>query len=69
MKPPTTEVGQLHVEAQKSLVDSGLSKTAEVVGKAVLLEMQLKKFAQSSSMIKAEFDTTEEAEAWLDASE
>jgi hypothetical protein len=67
MKPPTTEVGQLHVEAQKNLVESGLSKTAEVVGSAILLEMQLKKYAQTSSMSKAEFESVEEAEAWLDS--
>ena len=67
MKPPTTEIGQLHVEAQKSLVEGGLSKTAEVVGSAILLEMQLKKYAQTSSMSKAEFESVEEAEAWLDS--
>ena len=67
MKPPTTDVGQLHVEAQKALVESGLSKTAEVVGQAILLEMQLKKYAQTSSMSKAEFESIEEAEAWLDS--
>ncbi len=67
MKPPTTSVGQLHVEAQQTLVTYGLSKTAEVTGTAVLLEIQLKDFARQSSMTKAEFRTREEAEAWLDS--
>lgn len=67
MKPPTTEISHLHREAQRLIVDGGMSRTAEVIGKAILIEMQIKKFTQSSTMTKAEFDTPEEAEAWLDA--
>jgi len=66
MKPPATSVTPVHVEAQQMLVEHGLSRTAEVVGNAVLLELQLKKFAQESAMIKAEFNTPEEGEKWLD---
>lgn len=67
MKPPTTEVGHLHMQAHQLIVESGVSKTAEVIGSAILIEMQIKKFTQGSSLSKAEFDTIEEAEAWLDA--
>lgn len=41
----------------------------EVIGDAVLLEMQLKRYADQSHMNKAEFNTVEEAEAWLDSEE
>lgn len=67
MKLPATTVASLHVQAQKLLVDLGLDRTAEVVGEAILLELQLKRYAEQSAMSKAEFNTKEEAEAWLDA--
>jgi hypothetical protein len=67
MKPPTTDIGHLHMEAQQLVTESGVNKTAEVLGKAILIEMQLRKFGQGTSAIKAEFDTPEEAEAWLDS--
>ncbi len=69
MKPPSTSVVPLHESAQKMLVDAGLDRTAEIVGDAVLLEIQLKRLADSSSMKRAEFENLEAAEAWLDSEE
>ena len=67
MKAPPTSVTPIHVQAQRMLVSKGLSRTAEVIGSAVLLELQLKKYAQESAMTKAEFSTPEEGERWLDS--
>ena len=69
MKPPSTSVIPLHENAQRMLVEAGLDRTAEIVGDAVLLEIQLKQYADRSSMKRAEFGNKEEAEAWLDSGE
>jgi hypothetical protein len=66
MKPMPKEVGPLYERAQKILVKSGLKKTAEILPESAILKMQVKKFARSSEMPKAEFHSKEEAEAWLD---
>jgi hypothetical protein len=65
MKIPPKEVGKIHEKAQKILVDGGLNKTAEVLPKS-LVKMTLNKYAQKSQMKKQNFETIEEAVAWLD---
>ncbi len=66
MKTPSTAVAPLHQATQEFLVKKGLDRTAEIMEDAVLLEFQLKRYAEKSSMKKREFKTVEEGEAWLD---
>lgn len=67
MKPHSTSLTPVHEKAQRLLVSAGLDRTAEIMGDAVLLEFQTKQYAERSLMKKMEFETLEEAEAWLDS--
>lgn len=69
MKAPATSVLALHEKAEKHLLAAGLDRTAVVMPEVVLLDLQLKKFADKTDMKKKEFATLEEAEAWLDSGE
>ena len=66
MKPPTQEVGALHVKAQKLVIDAGLSKTAEIHPESQLAKMSVDRFSVESGMKKGMFPSIEEAEKWLD---
>ncbi len=65
MKPPSKEVGALHLAAQETLVKAGLSKTAEIVASA-LLQLSVDRYANESGMDKMVFDDRAKAEKWLD---
>ncbi|MBN2532289.1 MAG: hypothetical protein JXB88_05330 [Spirochaetales bacterium] len=67
MKTPTQEIGALHVKAQKYLIDSGLSKTAEVHPLSMIAKMTVDRFSEESGMKKGMFSSKEEAEKWLNA--
>ena len=69
MKAPPADVGALHAEAQKVLVDAGLKKTAEVVGQDVITKMAVDRLSRESGMNKGTFGNKKEAEAWLDEKE
>jgi hypothetical protein len=66
MKPPPTEVAELHMKMQKMLIEKGLSKTAEVMDHAVL-KIALQRYARESKMDVQAFGSVGEAEVWLDS--
>jgi hypothetical protein len=66
MKTPPRELADLHTEAQKVIIATGLKKTAELVGQDVIAKMALNQYSNQSGMQKGIFGNKEEAEAWLD---
>lgn len=69
MKAPKPEVGKVHEDAQKMLMQFGLSQTAEVHGRDAIARMALNKYSTNSGMDKQVFSTHDEAKAWLDQSQ
>ena len=69
MKAPPQDVVQVHTEAQKVLISSGLSKVAELVGSDVITKMAIDRFSRESGMYKGTFDNWREADDWLDTKE
>lgn len=67
MITPKPEIGSVHVEAQKMLMEAGLAQTAEVLGSNAIAKMTIKKYSNNSGMSKQIFDNHEDAEAWLNA--
>lgn len=65
MKTPPAEIGEVHVEAQKMLMDAGLAQTAEVLGSDAIAKIAIKKYSKNSGMAKQVFDNHQDAEAWL----
>lgn len=63
--PPPVEMNQVHEQAQKTLLDTGLSVTAEVL-ENIVVKSVTGTIAKNSKMPKREFKTMEEAEEWLD---
>ena len=66
MKPPPVEVNKVHEEAQKSLIEAGLDRVAEVVSEDVLKKMVVDRMSKGSGMQKKTFANQNEAIAWLD---
>ncbi len=66
MKPPSPEVGEIHMKAQKVLVDAGLSHTAEILPASAVAKMAVDRYSDESGMKKGSFSSTPEAEVWLD---
>ncbi len=66
MKPPSPEVGELHMKAQTTLVEKGLSATAEILPASVIAQASVDRYSKESGMNKGSFATIEEAEKWLD---
>lgn len=69
-KSPPPDVLELHVEAQKLIVESRLSRVAEVVeSNADSTKAAVDRISRESGMCKAVFDYWTEAEDWLDKAE
>jgi hypothetical protein len=68
MKQPADDVGALHQQAQKLLLEKGLSRTAEVLDNASLQKVT-DEYATRSKMVKRVFPSTEKAEVWLNGAE
>jgi hypothetical protein len=66
MKAIKPEMKIVHENAQKLLVEAGLSKTAELLPESVVMDMQLGKIAGTAGMNRQPFKSKTEAEAWLD---
>ncbi len=66
MRTPPQDVAELHIEAQKICVESGLRKTAELLEKNVAAQMALERYSKHSGMKKRSFYDKAKAEAWLD---
>ncbi|SDZ17339.1 hypothetical protein SAMN05444365_106150 [Micromonospora pattaloongensis] len=66
MRPHHEDVMPLHIAAQQALMAAGMSRVAEILPRAAT-RLQTRRLSNQSGMFKAEFDTHEEAEAWLDA--
>ena len=66
MTAPPTSIGEMHMKAQKILVDAGLCKTAELLPTAAISQMALDRYSRESGMNKGSFSSREEAEKWLD---
>lgn len=63
---PPEVVQQVHLKAQKILIEAGLLRTVDVVPKNMLAEAQVDAIAKISKMPKDKFFTVEQAEIWLD---
>lgn len=69
-KSPPLDVVELHVEAQKLLVEKGVSRVAEVVeGSVASARVAIDRISRESGMHKATFDNWAEAEEWIDSRE
>lgn len=66
MKTHPQEMRKVHEEAQKLVMEAGLTKVAEVIPNDIT-EYQLDSIAQSNGFPKKSFRSLEEAEKWLDA--
>lgn len=66
MKTHPQEMRKLHEEAQKLVLEAGLSKVAEVIANDIT-EYQLDSIAETNSFPKKSFRSVEDAEKWLDA--
>ena len=69
LKTPPQAISDLHTEAQKVVITSGLKRTAEVVSQDVIAKMALDRYSKRSGMQKGTFGNKDEAEAWLDFEE
>lgn len=69
MKTPRQDVGEVHIEAQKLLMNYGLIKTAEVHGPDALARMAINKYSDNTGMYKQIFSSNEGAKKWLDESD
>jgi hypothetical protein len=68
MVTPTAEVGAVHRQAQKLLVNSGLARSAEIVNDLLLTNV-IDEYAGESKMIRRVFYDSGFAEVWLDSFE
>ncbi len=66
MKPPPVAVNKVHEEAQKSLIEAGLDRVAEIVSEDVLKKLVVDSLSKESGMKKKTFTNINEAIAWLD---
>lgn len=63
---PPQSVAEIHLSAQKILMNGGLSKTAEVILKDKVIEKAvINEYSSKSGMVKSIFNDINEAEAWL----
>ena len=61
-------VHDLHIQAQKILVNAGLGRTAEVYKEgSIVAKAQVEQAAQDSGMPMRQFFNKQEAETWLDS--
>ena len=66
MKTPAPELGPIHEQAQKSLINAGLKKTAEILSDDAIAKMVMDRYSKASGMEKMVFNNKHDAEAWLD---
>ena len=66
LKTPPQDVAELHIKSQEIWIESGLSKTAEILPNTKIAKMALDRWSKTSGMKKEWFDNKFEAEAWLD---
>lgn len=66
MKPPSQDIGALHMEAQTIYIQAGLDRTAEVLNSAVT-KMSTNRYSDATKMKKMDFNSVEEAEKWLES--
>ena len=66
MRPPSPEVGELHMKAQTALVEKGLIATAEILPESVIAQASVDRYSKESGMNKGSFASIVEAESWLD---
>jgi hypothetical protein len=66
MGEPTVFSMAIHKVAQRSVVNRGLKRTAEVFPPESSIEKALHRISASSSMVRRSFHSIEKAEKWLD---
>ena len=66
IKTPPEEVEELHVQSQQIWIESGLSKTAEILPASSVAKLALDRWSKTTGMVKEWFDNKDAAEAWLD---
>ena len=62
---PPQEVGEVIMESQKMFMAAGVSKTAEIHTKDVIMQMAAGRFGRTTGIPRELFETHEEAEEWL----
>ncbi|MDN4165868.1 hypothetical protein QWY31_10155 [Cytophagales bacterium LB-30] len=65
MKTSPPEMQEIHIAAQKALVDAGLHCTAEVVASS-FVQFQASQYSKTSEMPLKQFESKAAAEAFLD---
>ena len=66
IKTPPEEVEELHLKSQQIWIESGLSKTAEILPSSTIAKLALDRWSKTTGMEKEWFDNKDAAEAWLD---
>ena len=66
IKTPPKEMEELHVKSQQIWIESGLSKTAEILPASTIAKLALDRWSKTTGMEKEWFDNKDAAEAWLD---
>ncbi len=64
---PPVEIGEMHVEAQKKLLEMGLKGSAEIYETFTIAQLATKRYAKQSNMKQKAFTNIEEAEEWLNS--
>ncbi len=68
MQTPGHLLKDLHIKAQKVVVDAGGVRSAEVIPERISLELELEDYATDSLLIRKAFKDIKSAEIWLNSS-
>ncbi len=68
MQTPGHLLRDLHIKAQKVVVDAGGVRSAEVIPERISLELELEDYATDSLLIRKAFKDIKSAEIWLNSS-
>ena len=66
LKTPPKDVGELHIKSQEIWIQSGLSKTAEILPETTIEKLAVDRYSRITGMKKEWFTNKTEAEAWHD---
>ena len=69
MQTPGHLLKDLHIEAQKAVIDAGGIRSAEVIPERISLKLELEDYASDSLIFREAFNNIEFAEIWLDSSQ
>lgn len=67
MQTPGHLLKDIHIEAQKAVIDAGCIKSAEVIPERISLKLELEDYASDSLIVRKTFKNIDSAEIWLDS--